>query len=199
VRRVKHHPALPYAELPGLMAKLRDTTSISARALEFTILTAARTGEALGATFDEFDLKGRVWTVPAPRMKGGIEHRVPLSPRAVAIVREMAEAKHSAHLFPGIKSGRPLTDMALLMLLRDLRPGVTTHGFRSTFKDWTIETTSFPDHVSEAALAHVGADRVRAAYARSDLFERRCELMDAWARYCGRQPAKVLPMRRKAV
>jgi integrase len=199
VRRVEHHPALPYAELPELMTRLRDSTSISARALEFTILTAARTGEALGATFDEFDPKAKVWTVPGSRMKGGIGHRVPLSPRAIAIVKEMAEIKISKFVFPGVKSGRPLTDMALLMLLRDLRPGITTHGFRSTFKDWASEMTGFPDFVSEAALAHVSADKVRAAYARSDLFAKRRELMEAWTNFCGRQPAKVLPMRRQRV
>jgi integrase len=197
VRRVAHHAALPHAELPDFMGCLRENTSISARALEFTILTAARTGEALGARFDEMDLEAKVWTVPAERMKARREHRVPLSPRALAIVKAMAEIRLCPYVFPGLTSQRPLTDMALLMLLRDLRPGITTHGFRSTFKDWAAEQTSFPDFVSEAALAHVSADKVRAAYARSDLFERRCKLMTAWERFCGRAPAKVLPIKRK--
>jgi integrase len=154
----------------------------------------------LGAKFDEFDLDAALWTVPAERMKGDREHRVPLSSRAVAIVTEMAEIRFSEFVFPGVKSGRPLTDKALLMLLRDLHPGITTHGFRSTFKDWASETTSFPDHVSEAALAHVSADKVRAAYARSDLFEQRQRLMEAWATHCGGlTPAHVIQMRKRTV
>jgi integrase len=119
-----------------------------------------------------------------------------LSPRAVAIVKEAAEVRLNEYVFPGWKQGLPLSSMALLMLLRDLRPGITTHGFRSTFKTWASETTNFPDYVSEAALAHASADKVRAAYARSDLFEKRRELMEAWANFCRRQPAKVLPMTR---
>jgi integrase len=166
------------------MAKLRAREGIAPRALEFVILTAARTGEVLGAKFHEFDLDERLWSVPAERMKGGKEHRVPLSPRAVAIVEEMAANKLSDFVFPGARRGRPMSAMTLLMLLRDLHPGVTTHGFRSTFKDWASETTTFPDHLSEMALAHISADKVRAAYARSDLFHKRRELMEAWAVYC---------------
>jgi integrase len=184
VQRIVHHPALPYRDLPGFMAKLRTREGIAPRALEFVILTAARTGEVLGAKFHEFDLEERLWTVPAERMKGGKEHRVPLSPRAVAIAKEMAANGLSDFVFPGARRGRPMSAMTLLMLLRDLYPGVTTHGFRSTFKDWASETTSFPDHLSEMALAHISADKVRAAYARSDLFQKRCKLMEAWALYC---------------
>ncbi|MFM9848287.1 MAG: tyrosine-type recombinase/integrase [Hyphomicrobiaceae bacterium] len=197
VRRVKHHASLPYAELPEFMAKLRKSEGISARALEFTILAAARTGEALGATFDECDLDAKLWTVPAERMKGGRGHRVALCSRAVAIVMDMAEMRVSEFIFPGMKPGRPLSNMALLMLLRDLRPGITTHGFRSAFKDWCTERTNFPDHVSEAALAHVSSDRVRAAYARSDLVELRRQLMEEWGRFCGKEPAAVLRLDRR--
>jgi integrase len=191
VRRIRHHPALPYAEVPALAAELRSQTSISARALEFAILTAARSGEALGARWDEIDLKRRIWLVPGERMKGGKEHRVPLAARAVEILNEIVEIKLNEFVFFGTKQGRSLSNMALLMLLRDLRPGVTVHGFRSAFKDWASETTSFPDYLSEAALAHASADKVRAAYARSDLFEKRRELMEAWAQYCQRQPASA--------
>jgi integrase len=199
VRRIRHHPALPYAEVPALMAKLRSHTSISARALEFAILTAARSGEALGARWDDIDLRRRIWTVPGERMKGGNEHRVPLAPRAVEILNELAEIRLNEFVFFGAKQGRSLSDMALLMLLRDLRPGVTVHGFRSTFKDWASEATSFPDYLSEAALAHASADKVRAAYARSDLFGKRRKLMEAWAQYCQRQPAlaQVVPLQRR--
>jgi integrase len=184
-KRVKHHPALPYTEMPEFMARLRESTSISARALELVILTAARTGEVLNAPFDEFDLDARIWIVPGKRMKGGKEHRVPLCTRAVEIVEEMAKVKISDYVFPGVKSKRPLTDMALTMLTRSMRPGVTNHGFRSSFKDWTIDCTEHPDFLSEAALAHVSADKVRVAYARSDVFARRRRLMQDWADFCG--------------
>jgi integrase len=201
VRRVRHHPALPYAELPTFMAGLRENSSISARALEFLILTASRTSEVRGAHWHEIDLDAKLWVVPATRMKAQREHKVPLSGRAVAILNALAKVRLNDHLFFGLKEGKPLSDMALLMLLRDLRPGITTHGFRSTFKDWASETTSFPDHVSEAALAHVAADKVRAAYARSDLFEKRRKLMGAWAAYCSRKPvsAEVVPLKRKSI
>jgi integrase len=170
------------------MVKLRTKVGIAPRALEFCILTASRTGEVLGARFDEINLEERLWTVPADRMKGRKEHRVPLSPRAVAVVKEMAATRFSDFVFPGARHGRPLSAMTLLMLLRDLHPGITTHGFRSSFKDWASETTSFPDHLSEMALAHVSADKVRAAYARGDLFQKRRELMEAWAIHCESSP-----------
>jgi integrase len=196
VRAVRHHPALPYAELPAFMARLHERTTITARCLEFTILTAARSGEARGARFEEFDLAAKEWTVPAARMKGGRPHRVALSPRAVEIVEDLAELGLSEeYVFPGQSRGQPLSDMSLLQLLRELRPGITTHGFRSTFKDWAAEATSFADHVSEAALAHASADKVRAAYARGDLFEKRRKLMEAWAKYCERAPSEVLALR----
>jgi integrase len=195
-KRVKHHPALPYTELPAFMARLRENTSTSARALELVILTAARTGEALKAPFSEFDLIAKIWTVPSKRMKSGRAHEVPLSPRAVEIVQEMAEVRTCDFVFPGLVSRRPLSDMALVMLTRGMRPGITNHGFRSTFKDWCIEQTDYPDHVSEAALAHVSADKVRAAYARSNLFEKRRQLMEAWADFCagcGKAKAEAAP------
>ena len=187
VRRVVHHAALPYTDLPAFMTELRLRKGIAPRALEFTILTAARTNEALGVRWPELDLHNAVWTVPATRMKGAREHRVPLSAQTVRILRDLEDIRTGDFVFPGIKSGRPLSDMALLMLLRDIRPGITTHGFRSTFKDWSAECTSTPNYVSEAALAHVIADKVEAAYRRADLLQKRRKLMEAWAVYCAHE------------
>ena len=186
VQRVRHHPALPYSEIPAFMSRLRSISGIAARALEFVILTAVRTGEGRGATWTEIDAKQRMWTIPGERMKSGREHRVPLCSRALAILQEMAEIRQSEFVFPGLKQGRPLSDMALLVLVREMTPGVTVHGFRSSFKDWCAELTNTPNFVSEAALAHAVADRVEAAYRRRDLFEKRRKLMDAWAAYCSR-------------
>ncbi len=199
IRRVEHHAALAYAELPDFMAALRAQEGISARALEFAILTAARTGEVIGARWSEIDLAQDVWIVPANRMKAGKEHRVPLIPRAIAVLREL-EPKHpvrsaadDSFLFPGAKVGRPLSNMAFLMLLRRMgRNGLTAHGFRSTFRDWAAERTNFPSEVPEMALAHVVGDKVEAAYRRGDLFDRRRRLMDAWAGFCS---TDKLPMR----
>jgi integrase len=189
VRRVKHHSALPYQKLPAFMVKLRKLSSNSARALEFLVLTATRTAETLEATWDEIDLRQRMWVIPASRMKAGKEHRIPLTRGAVAILKEMAEVRQSNFIFPGAKDGKPLSNMALLMLLRDFQPGITVHGFRSTFNDWAAECTTSPNFVSEAALAHVVADRVEAAYRRGDLFEKRRGLMEGWNAYCGETPA----------
>ncbi|HET9395840.1 MAG TPA: site-specific integrase, partial [Nitrospiraceae bacterium] len=183
-------------ELPAFMAKLRGRDSVTARALEFTILCAARTSEVLGCRFDEIDLQQCIWTVPGERMKGGHEHRMPLSHRAAAIVREMAAVRISDFVFPGGRRGLPFSNMALLMLLRDLHPGITVHGFRSTFKDWCAEQTSYPDHVSEMALAHISADTVRAAYQRGELLQKRRELSEAWARFCGGDSGRVAKLRR---
>jgi integrase len=196
VRRVKHHPALPYGELPAFMQELRARDGISARALEFTILTASRTGEVVGALWEEIDLERQTWTVPAERMKSGRPHRVPLARRAIAILEEMAEVRQHDFVFPGWKLSRPLSNMALLMLLREMRPGLTVHGFRSTFKDWCAESTHVPNFVSEAALAHVVADKVEAAYRRTDVFERRHNLMEAWGTFCecSASVAKVVPL-----
>ena len=155
------------------MEALRARNGVSARALEFVILTAVRSGEARGAHWDEIDLGARMWIVPVQRMKGSKEHRVPLSDRVLAILKKMQELQQNDLVFPGSKQGRPLSNMSLLMLLRELRPGITTHGFRPTFKDWAAEGTNTPNFVSEAALAHAVADKVEAAYRRADLFGRR--------------------------
>lgn len=187
-KRVAHHAALPWQEVPAFMAELRQRDSISARALEFTILNAARTGETIGATWAEIDLDGKVWTVPAERMKAGKDHRVPLSDRAVKILENLPREKGSPYVFPGAKAKSPLSNMAMLELVRGMRPGLTVHGFRSVFKDWASESTNHPNIVSEAALAHTIPDKVEKAYRRGDLFAKRARLMKEWATYCARPP-----------
>ena len=194
-----HHAALPYAAAPAFMEDLRGRSATAARALEFTILTVARSGEVLGARWDEIDLKNKLWTVPAVRMKAGREHRVPLSPRAIEIVEAMAEFGTDGFVFPGPKPGTPLSSMAMAMLLRRMKVDITVHGFRSTFRDWASEVTSFPHEVCEIALAHTIANKAEAAYRRGDLFEKRRKLMDAWSSFCGAsRPSKVVPIRRTA-
>lgn len=193
VRKVEHHAALPYGDLPDFMTRLRDQEGVAARALEFAILTAARTGEVIGARWREIDLSGKVWTVPADRMKAGKDHRVPLTPRAITILVEMKplidlddqSGGPEAFVFPGSKRGQPLSNMAFLMLLRRMkRDDLTAHGFRSTFRDWAAERTDFPSEVAEMALAHAISSKVEQAYRRGDLFERRRDMMAAWSRYC---------------
>jgi integrase len=183
--RPQHHKAIPYQELPAFLAELRERDYISSRALEFTILTAARTNEAIGARWDEIDIKGKIWTIPADRMKSGRSHRIPLSERAVKILSSTPQLDGGAFVFPGGKVRRPLSNMAMLELVRGIvGNGITVHGFRSSFKDWAREQTSFPNELSEAALAHVIRDKTEAAYARGDLFDKRRKLMDSWAAYC---------------
>jgi integrase len=197
VRRTEHHAALPYSELPDFMAALRRREGVGARALEFAILTAGRTGEVIGAKWGEFDLAVRVWTVPAGLMKGGREHRVPLADRAVEILEQLP--REGEHVFIGGRAGRPLSNMALLETLRRMGRGdLTTHGFRSTFRDWAAETTGYPRELAEAALAHAIESKVEAAYRRGDLFEKRRRLMDDWAVYCASPAAErgtIVPMR----
>jgi integrase len=196
VRAVKHLAALPYAELPAFMAKLREQQGTSARALEFTILTAARVGETMGALASEIDIDGKVWTVPAARMKASREHRVPLSEPALAIVKRQAEMRENKHLFPGDQ--RPtLNHLSMLKVLRRIAGRLTVHGFRSTFRTWAAERTNFPREVIEAALAHSIGNAVEQAYQRGDLFEKRRRLMAAWAEYCSKAASagKVVPLR----
>jgi integrase len=189
VRRVEHHAALPYAELPGFMAELRNQEGIAARALEFAILTAARTSEVLGARWAEIDLEARLWTVPGSRMKAGKDHRVPLSDAAMAVLEDMEAIREGEFVFPGGKARRPLSNMAFLMLLRRMGRGdLTAHGFRSTFSDWCAEQTAFPSEAREMALAHTVSDKVEAAYRRGDLLQKRRDLAAAWARYCSDPP-----------
>jgi len=191
VRKVAHHAALPYAELPTFMSELRRQEGVAARALEFAILTAARTSEVMGALWDEIDTAEKLWTLPAGRMKAGKEHRVPLGARALAILDEMTALgteqrdQDSKFVFPGGKRRRPLSNMAFLMLLRRMgRADLTAHGFRSTFRDWAAERTNFPSEVAEMALAHTISNKVEQAYRRGDLFERRRRMMSAWETFC---------------
>jgi len=182
---VKHHSALPYPELPEFMAELRDQNGAAASALEFLILTAARSGEIRGAQWDELDLANRVWTIPAERMKAKREHRVPLSQAAIDVLENMPSRRYVDHIFPSIRLGHPLSDMAILALLRRMRRhDITAHGFRSTFRDWVAEQTNYSSEVAEMALAHTIENKVEAAYRRGDLFEKRRELMEEWARHC---------------
>lgn len=191
VRRVVHHTALPYKQLPKFIKKLREVESVGARCLEFLILTCARTSEATGADWSEIDFKTRLWIVPAARMKGGKEHRVPLSDRAIEILREMeplAQRKAGARIglvFPGVKPGRPLSQMTLAMVLRRMKVNATVHGFRSSFRDWAAEETTFSREAAEMALAHAIPNAVEAAYRRGDLLEQRRKLAAAWRQYCG--------------
>lgn len=195
VRRVEHHDAMPYAAVPAFMTALAGQEGVAARALRFAILTAARTGEVIGARWPETDSDGAVWTVPAGRMKAGREHRAPLSAPALDILRDMPRV--SDHMFPGIKRGEPLSNMAMLMLLRRMKvKDATVHGFRSAFRDWAADQTGFPREVIEAALAHANGDKVEAAYLRTDHFEKRRLLMEEWGRFCiGTATANVVPLR----
>jgi len=202
VQKVKHHAALPYTEIAAFMDDLRGRPALAARALEFAILTAARTNEVLKGTWGEIDLATKVWTIPPERMKADREHRVPLAPPAVALLKAIRKVhqKGVEWIFPGSRQGRPLSSMALLMLLRRMGRGdLTAHGFRSSFRDWAAEQTAFPREVAEAALAHVVGDKVEAAYRRGDLFEKRRKLMEAWATYCYLSEAKgdVVAIRRQ--
>lgn len=193
VAPVEHHAALPWTEIGAFLPLLKAQAGVSARALHFLILTAARSGEVLGARWGEIDLTAKVWTVPGSRMKAGREHRVPLSPSAVAVLMEMAKLRTSdssqAYVFPGAAKDRPLSIMAMTMVLRRMDRGdLTVHGFRSTFRDWAGEATRTAREVAEAALAHALGDKTEAAYARGDLYGKRVKLMDQWAVYCAAPP-----------
>ena len=181
-----HHAALPFADMAAFMARLRSRQSMGRLALEAAILTAARSGEVRGMVWSEVDLEGALWTIPATRMKGGRDHVVPLSPAALAVIRR-AKAMPTATenlVFPGTKCGRPVSDMTLLKVLRDMDAGCTVHGFRSAFKDWAGEEAGFANELSEAALAHAIANKTEAAYRRGSLLERRRAMMAAWGDWC---------------
>jgi integrase len=180
-----HHARMPIDDVPSFMASLREREAVAARCLEFAILTAARSGEALGARWDEIDLAAKTWTVPAGRMKSAREHRIPLTARACAILAEMEPLRDGEYVFPGQRRGKPLSGMALEMVLRRMGvEGATVHGFRSCFRDWAGNRTSFPRELAEHALAHVIGDKAEQAYRRDDALERRRPLMEAWANFC---------------
>jgi integrase len=200
---VEHHAALPWEEIGIFMAGLQGQEGAGALALRFAILAAARTGEVIGARWSEIDWRGAVWTVPGSRMKAGREHRVPLSGAALDVLRQAAglraDTAPDTHLFPGGRFGRPLSNMAMTMVLRRMKRGdLTVHGFRSTFRDWCSEATGHGGEVAEAALAHAVGDKVEAAYRRGDLFEKRRRLMEDWAAFCARPaiPPEVVQLRR---
>jgi integrase len=200
LRKVKHHAALPYGDIGAFMLTLREHETIAARALEFAILTAARTSETIRARRSEIDLNNKIWTIPAARMKSNREHRVPLTDAALAILPKISSVRQNDFVFPG-ERGPALSSTAFLVLLRRVgRDDVTPHGFRSTFRTWAAECTNFPREVVEAALAHVVSDKVEAAYQRGDLFEKRRRLMDDWAAYCDQAPSagEVVPFKRQS-
>lgn len=192
-----HHKAMPYEAIPAFIGALHKREAVAALALEFTILTTARTGEVIGAKWDEVDLDKAIWTIPASRMKAGKEHRVPLSARAVEILKSM-QGLRKEWLFPATKGGR-MSGMAMTMLLRRMKVDVTVHGFRSGFRDWSAECTGYAHEVAEMALAHTIENKVERAYRRGDLFDKRRRLMDDWATYCATIPAagaNVTPIRK---
>jgi integrase len=186
-----HFAAMSYAEVPAFMAALRERKAMASLALEFLVLTAARSGEVLGARWPEIDLEAKVWTIPALRMKAAREHRVPLSGRSIAILAGLADAKTGAFVFPGQRPGKPLSPIALATMLRRMKvEGVTVHGFRSAFRDWAGNETHFPRELAETALAHVIGDKAEQAYRRGDGLEKRRALMEAWAAYCEPKDAR---------
>jgi len=199
VAKVEHHQALPVAEVGPFMRSLRAHHGVGARALEFAILTAARSGEVRGATWAEIDLDTGVWTLPPERMKAGREHRAPLSPAAIELIKAQPVVAGSPLVFTAPRGGQ-LSDMTLTAVLRRMEVAAVPHGFRSTFRDWAAERTNYPNEVCEMALAHVVGDKVEAAYRRGDLFDKRRRLMDDWAKFLAEVAPKgaVVPMRKKA-
>lgn len=202
VKQVQHHAALAYRDVPGFVAALKAQAGTGALALQFAILTAARTGEILFARWNEIDWQEKVWNIPAERMKGKRPHRVPLTRAALDILEMQKKATGGdGFIFPGAKRGKPLSNMSMLQTLRRMKRGdLTAHGFRSSFRDWAAEQTGFPGEVAEAALAHIVGDKVEAAYRRGDLFEKRRKLMTAWATFSTTPSATgtVIPIRHKA-
>ncbi|WP_292230236.1 site-specific integrase [Brevundimonas sp.] len=190
VHRITHHRALPIDEIAPFMTQLRDAEGTGARALEFAILTAARSGEVRGATWKEIDLDARVWTISATRMKAAREHRAPLSKAAVAVLSAMPSGRADAYVFKAAHGGR-ISDMTISAVLRRLEVDAVPHGFRSTFRDWAAERTTYPHEVAEMALAHAVGNKVEAAYRRGDLFEKRLAMMDDWADFCLGRPQET--------
>jgi integrase len=189
---------MPYEDVAAFIAQLRTREASSALALELCILTAARSGEILGMRWSEVDLDKKIWTVPANRMKAGREHRVPLSGRAVSILKQLAKFKAGDFVFAGQTRSKPLSNMAMEMILRRMKvEGATVHGFRSSFRDWAGNVSSFPRELTETALAHVIGDKAEQAYRRSDALEKRRKLMDAWATYCELKTSATIVQMRK--
>ena len=198
IKKVQHHAALPWQKIGTFMAELRKREGLGARALEFAILTAARSGEVRGMKWDEVDLSAKVWTVPEQRIKAGKAHKIPLSSEAVKLLKALPKFIDSTHVFPASRGGL-LSDMALTSVLRHMEVDATVHGFRSTFKDWARNCTAYPDEVSELALAHVNSDATRSAYARDELLPQRTRMVKDWAKFCGtaKKPGKVVHIRKR--
>jgi integrase len=204
VRAVGHHPAMPYGEVPAFLVELAGKPGVSALALRFLILTACRTGEVIGATWSEIDLEAATWTIPSARMKAKQPHRVPLGAAALAVLEALPRIVGNPYVFPGVRHGKSISNMALLQLMRGIGYGVggdrgdyVPHGFRSSFRDWAGEVSSFPRDVCEMALAHVVENKVEAAYRRGDLFDKRRAMMTAWEDWCTAVPAcNVVKLRR---
>ena len=195
VKKVEHHPSLPYPQLFDFLTELKQQKGIAAKALHFKIVTATRSGEVFGAKWPEFDLDTRVWTIPGERMKAGIRHRIALSDVAIEILEQQRELG-DAYVFPGLREGKPLSDMSMRMLLRRMNDYfdadgrlIVPHGFRSTFKTWATEQTNYPSKVVEFAMAHVNKDTTEAAYLHSDLLQKRVPLMQMWADYGTTEPS----------
>jgi integrase len=195
IQKVKHHSALPFEEIASFVSNLKKHGGVAARALEFLVLTATRTSETLNAEWSEIRFDEQLWVIPGERMKGGVEHRVPLSVRAIEILEMMRERSEGPYIFPGARRGRPLSNVALLKVLERMKVKVVTHGFRSTFRDWSSERTNFPREVCEQALAHSLRDKVESAYRRGDLLLKRTSLMNEWARYCMTPPKETAIVR----
>ena len=200
VQKVKHHNAMPYADLPDYFRKLRKVDTLASKALAFAILTATRSNEARESKWSEIDLKAGIWTIPDERMKAGRMHRVPLTNECLAILKETELLKVNDFVFPGLRKDKSITDAALLKQLKLTHPTLTVHGFRSSFRDWCAEMTNYPRELAESALAHTLKDQTEAAYQRGDMFEKRRKLMDAWATYCtkGKKTADVVPIHKQA-
>jgi integrase len=198
IAAVRHHAALPHGELANFIVELRKVGGVTARALEFTILTSARTNETSEAVLAEIDFEERMWVIPAVRMKASREHRIPLSDRAIEILKQLPREANNPHLFIGRRPGSNIGPVAMYRLLRTLRAGVSVHGFRSSFSDWAHDTTGYSNHVIELSLAHSIGSATEKAYRRSDLFAKRQRLMADWAKYCTipKMPVSVVPIRR---
>jgi integrase len=197
VAKSNHHAALPIAEVGAFMQSIRAQDGMGARALEFVVLTAARSGEVRGAAWKEIDLASKLWVIPAERMKARREHRVPLSEGALTLLQALPRMSGTDLVFPGPRGGQ-LSDMTLTAVMRRMKTDAVPHGFRSTFRDWCAERTNYPREVAEMALAHAIGDKVEAAYRRGDLFDKRRSMMNAWAAFCARlepKPGQVLPIR----
>lgn len=200
IRKVRHFAAMPYSDLPDYFRSLRKIDTLAAKALAFAILTATRSNETRGAKWEEIDLQTGTWTIPDDRMKAGRSHRVPLTNECLKILNEVEPFKSDSLMFPGLRKVSPISDVALLKLLKQTHPTLTIHGFRSSFRDWCAEMTNYPGALAEAALAHILKDKTEAAYQRGDMFEKRRKLMNAWADYCmnGQKVSGVVPIQKQA-